>query len=75
MKRSRQEAGLRSKQRSLRQVKEIDSNKLRQSYIRKCVKNNGLKPTDISEEEVLFLAEEVNRDVSFVRENLEKNLK
>ncbi len=53
-------------------IKEIDSDKLRQSYIRNCVKNNGIKPSDISEEEILFLAEEVNRDVSFVRENLEK---
>jgi hypothetical protein len=47
-------------------------NKLRQSYIRNCVKNNGLKPSDISEEEIYFLAEEINWDVSFVRENLEK---
>lgn len=57
---------------SLVGVKENDSDKLRHSYIKNCVKNNDLEPLDLSVEEIEYLAEEVNRDTSFVKEVLDR---
>ena len=47
--------------------READIDHFRQSYIKKALKKAGLLPDALTEDDLLFLAEETNTDISFVK--------
>ena len=58
------------KEPSLIKAKDLDLNKIRKSYIKNCIVNNP--NINITEQDILFLAEETNSNVDFVKQILEE---
>ncbi|MGI6791708.1 2-amino-4-oxopentanoate thiolase subunit OrtB [Aminivibrio sp.] len=51
-------------------AREVDLDLLRASLIRNALKNNGVRPSDLSKADLEFLAREVSRDAAFVTDAL-----
>ncbi len=51
-------------------AKDLDLNKIKMSYLKNAISDSGID--DLSEEEILFLAEEIKEDAEFVKQKLEK---
>jgi len=47
-------------------AREVDLDPMRVSLIRNALKNRGIKPSDLTKDDLDFLAAEVSRDAAFV---------
>jgi hypothetical protein len=53
-------------------AREMNVDDLRRSYVRNCLKKGGRPSTELSSEELDFLAQEINRSREFVKTLLEE---
>ncbi|MCL2862331.1 MAG: 2-amino-4-oxopentanoate thiolase subunit OrtB [Firmicutes bacterium] len=53
---------------SMIKLRDFDLNKIRKSYIKNCLNNYGIKGSDLTNEDIKFLAEETKTDEGLVRE-------
>lgn len=53
-------------------VKEVDLDRIRKSYIRNTLKNYNIKPQDLTEQDIDFLAEETNTNIKYIKDLLKE---
>ncbi len=53
-------------------VKEVDLDRIRKSYIRNTLKNYNIKPQDLTEQDIDFLAEETNTNINYIKDLLKE---
>lgn len=56
---------------SMISARDMNMDDLRRSYLRNCMKNNNMKPSDLSSEELEFLSREIKKDIPTVKGLLE----
>lgn len=53
-------------------VKEIDLHRIRKSYLKNTLEKNNIKPKDLTEQDLNFLAEETNTNINYIKELLKE---
>ncbi|HCR38333.1 MAG TPA: PLP-dependent lyase/thiolase, partial [Synergistaceae bacterium] len=57
---------------SLIKVRDLDMENLRESYLKNSLKNNEKQSNSLSEEELGFLAQEIRKDIAYVRNTIQE---
>jgi cysteine synthase len=57
---------------SLIKVRDLDMENLRKSYLKNSLKNNEKQSNSLSEEELGFLAQEIRKDIAYVRNTIQE---